>query len=331
MVYLLPTKNEILIWDKRDIIISRDSSAIPKPTYRIRRPFSFWKYRNLRNRSIIIGFVGPRGSGKSVGAARTIIMDYLLRGKNVWSNMDIGFNLISGGRVVEIRTKPLEKLSLVQLDQVFSNGVIYVDEVNLMAEARRSMSQSNLMFSYILQQLRKRRLSIIWSAQSENHCDDRLRFQTDIFITCEDVSISKPNCDIGAYSRWRAHDFSGIVKGKVESKKGESIPFFSATMWNKPWWNMYSTWQLQEVGIGESNKVDPRQEEATNIAREIAKFIGNEGLTSVKKRLIWRKWGVDDINMMKLVGRVLSKDHGIITGGNGGTKYVIEDLEESLA
>jgi len=327
MVYLLPTKNEILIWDKNNIVLTNDMEIVPEPTYRITNPFSFWKYRNLRKRSIIIGFVGPRGSGKSVGAARTVIIDYMLRGKPVWSNMEIGFDLISNGQIIPVKSKPLEKLSLVELDQVYSNGVIYVDEVNLLAEARRSMSNENLMFSYILQQLRHRRLSIIWSAQSENHCDDRLRWQTDIFILCEDVSISKPNCDIGAYSRWKAHDYSGIVMGRTFSSS-DANTFYKATIWNKPWWNTYSTWKLQEVGVGSIKTPSPEQEEAARIASEITQYMEGEQLSAIWKRSLWRRFKVTDINMKMRIGQVLSSIHGIITNPHNHSEYIVEESLE---
>jgi len=134
MTYILPTKNELLIWDNKNVILSNNMESIPPPTYRVTKPFSLWKYRNLRKRSLIIGFIGPRGSGKSVGGNRTVIIDYMLRGKKVWSNMDIGFDLISGGNIIPIRSIPLEKLELVELDKVYSDGVIYIDEVNMLAE-----------------------------------------------------------------------------------------------------------------------------------------------------------------------------------------------------
>jgi len=309
MVYLLPTKKEILIWDKQNLIIGNGNGNIPEPTYRIKRPFSFWKYRNLRNRSIIVGYVGARGSGKSVGAARTVILDYMLRGRKVWSNMEIGFNLISKGQIIPVKSQPLDKLSLVDLDEVYSNGVIYVDEVNLLVESRRAMSHENLAFSYVLQQLRKRRLSIIWSAQSENHCEERLRFQTDIFILCEDVSISKPNCDIGAYSRWKAHDFSGIVKGRTFPNSDENV-FYRGTMWNKPWWNTFDTWQLQEAGAGKSKEQEEVQSEAKRLADEISDYIKDNEIFKISKNEIWKRWKITNHKTQIQVG-ILLPSYGI--------------------
>ncbi len=315
MIDLLPNKIGIFIQDNNG-------------TYHVRQPiFSLRNYRNLRSRSLIIGFVGARGSGKSVGAARTVIVDYMLAGKQVWSNMEIGFNLIRNGEKKLVRSSPLNKLDLVHLDKVYSDGLIYVDEVNLLAEARRAMSQENLMFSYILQQLRKRRLTIIWSAQSELHCEDRLRFQTDIFIMCEDISIKKQNCGIGELSLWKAHDFSGVVKGKTP-KNSEDAIFYQGVQWNKPWWNAYSTWEIQELGTGiEEKKEDPLSIEAHEKAACIAAYMKNEAPIE-SKRSIWKRFEVAERSMMMRIGQVLSADHGIIPNTKG-TKYIVEDFLEA--
>ena len=306
MIDLLPTKNGIYIQDGEKM-------------YCFRRPwFTLSNYRNLRGRSLVIGYVGPRGSGKSVGATRLVILDFMLKGKKVWSNMEIAFNRRNNGHTVPMVSLPLDRLSMEELDKVYTDGIIYVDEVNLMMEARRSMSQENLMFSYILQQLRKRRLTIIWSAQSEQHCDDRLRFQTDIIISCADISITNPRCEIGALSKWMAYDFSGIVKGKSHRNTKDML-FYEGIESNKPFWNTYNTWEIQDVKPDQ--KENPLQSEAKVIANEIASYMKEEAPV-LNKRDVWKRWEITDINMMMSVGKVLSLEHGIFAH-NG--KYKLDE------
>lgn len=282
--------------------------------------FSLWNFRNLRKRSLIIGYVGPRGSGKSVAAARTIALDYMLAGKKVWSNMDINFNLLKNGQTINMKSERLDRLSVIDLDEVFRNGLIYLDEVNLLMEARRAMSEENLMVSYILQQLRKRKLNVIWSAQSEMHCDDRLRFQTDIFITCQDISINRPKCGIGELSLWKCHDFSGVVKGKTPNKSEDSI-FHQGIIWNKPWWNVFDTEQIQEVGIEREDEVDPLDEEASELAGEIANSLILSGI-SMDKDSIWRKWDIKNHQLRIKIGIKLSNEYGIVRRRN---KYLLPE------
>lgn len=316
MIDLIPNKKGIYIRDNGN-------------TYCVRQPcFSLRNYRNLKNRSLIIGFIGARGSGKSVGAARTVIMDYMLMRKQVWSNMEIAFNLIQKGQRIPVKSKPLDKLSLVELDKVYSDGLIYVDEVNLLAEARRAMSQENLMFSYILQQLRKRRLNILWSAQSELHCEDRLRFQTDIFIMCEDVSIKKQHCGIGELSLWKAYDYSGVVKGRVPQRNSDDAIFYRGVQWNKPWWNTFSTWEIQDVAIKTKQEKNAEREEAQGIAAEIAEYMRREA-PKVSARELWKGWNIEEDHQMKIqVGSELHKLGIIKEGDNPESRwYVVEGIK----
>lgn len=312
MIDLVPNKKGIFIRDGNN-------------TYHVKPPiFSLGNYRNLRKRSLIVGYLGGRGSGKSVGAARTVILDYMLAGKQVWSNMEIGFNLLKNGKRIPMVSKPLDKLSLVELDKVYSNGLIYIDEVNLLAEARRAMSQENLMFSYILQQLRKRRLTIIWSAQSELHCEDRLRFQTDIFIMCEDISIKKKNCGIGELSLWKAHDFSGVVKGRTPRRSDDAI-FYQGVQWNKPFWNTYNTWQLQEVRVGTKQRENPLDAEAQGMAAKIAEYMRNNGIPKINKDRLWILFKVASHELRTRTGMFLP-EHGIFKSYDRRSYVLEEDL-----
>jgi len=316
VVYLLPSKEGIYIKDG-------DSKYCVRPPF-----FSLSHYRNLSKRTVIIGFVGPRGSGKSVGADRLVITDFMLKGKTVWSNMKIEFYLVMNGSLVHMESKPLDRLSLVDLDKVYRDGLIYVDEVNLMMEARRAMSQENVNFSYILQQLRKRRLTIIWSAQSEMHCDDRLRFQTDIFIMCQDVSINHPHCGVGELSSWKAHDFSGMVTGKNPRNSKDAV-FYEGVQWNKPWWNTFDTFEIQDkvtINAKEQQKMSLKKE-AENYATEMKTYLREEGIKRIQSRKLWQRWGIDSRKMQILIGSLLSSKHNIVKeDDNPQSKwYVVED------
>lgn len=230
-----------------------------KHTYFVKPPFFSLRkrYPHLKGRSLIIGFVGARGSGKSAGAAKTVVLDYLLKGKKVWSNMDIGVDLMVKGKITPLRARNLEEFSLIALDDMFHDGLVYLDEVNVnFAEARRAMSKTNVAFAQILQQIRHRKLDVIWSALSEMHCEERLRWGTDVFVQCSDISISQHNCGIGELSRWVAYDMSGVVQGKTPTSAQDG-QFFTGVCWNKPWWNAFDTTQMQ----GMKKEEQPQEEE----------------------------------------------------------------------
>jgi len=239
--------------------------------YIIEQPvFSLRNYPHLRNRELVVGFVGPRGSGKTVGGTRTLVLDYLMAGYNAWSNIDIAINVPVNGKLKELRTKPLDKLDLQQLDRVYENGVIFMSEVNTeIADARRAMAESNIKFSYIVQQIRHRKLNVIWDTQSEMMIENRLRWQTDVFIKCQDISLlpSSRHTGIGELSKWELYDMTGIVKGENPVNTKDAL-FDTMVMWNRPWWNCYDTSFIH--GLNEVKPEEEQQSEAEIKALEIA-------------------------------------------------------------
>lgn len=207
----------------------------------------------LEHESLVIGLIGPRGSGKSLHAARIAILDHLLKGKRVWSNMEVSIKRYQNGVMKTITTDPLSKLRLKDMDLLYSNGALLIDEVNMeVAEARRSQSKTNLVMNNIVQQLRKRRLDFVWTAQSEMHVDSRLRWQTDIFIKCTNVSRRKGP---GELSKLDYYDYSGIIKGKSPDTQKEAH-LVTLHQINKPWWHVFYSWQLQGQDDEETETTD---------------------------------------------------------------------------
>jgi hypothetical protein len=205
----------------------------------------------------------------------------------------------------------LEKIDLVQLDTVFQKGLLVIDEVNMaMADALRSMSNESLMFSNILQQLRKRQLNVIWTAQSEMHVTNRLRFQSDIFIVCQDLSLmdGHRNCGRGELSYWKCHDYSGIVVGEGPLEgKDKWRPFWEGTVFNKPWWNSFDTHQMQGLDDemhGTPSKT-PVKDEKLKQAQEIVADIRGKGFDSMPADVFWNHIGVEDFAERVRIGMQL--------------------------
>ncbi len=307
----------------RGIVVS---DGITKPPFFIKPPiFSLYTFKHLRKRSKILGFVGIRGSGKSVGAARTIVLDGLLKGRPVWSNMLIEVQLLTDDGRVALRTRDLDELAMGNLDTKYRNGIVYLDEVNInYAESRRSMSKANLSFSRILQQIRHRQLDVIWSAQSEMHCDERLRWQTDIFVQCSDVSIKNPKVGIGEYSRWILYDLSGIIKGEPPIGSQDAV-FKRLTMWNRPWWHVYDTEQMQGVGNKEP-EVAYHDSAWMRKAKVILQEVQSQKITSLPAQDLWSLYEIDDFSERIQLGMAL-KSLGILKKRvlNQGYVYIFNE------
>lgn len=222
----------------------------------------------LSDYDLNLGLVGPRGSGKSCGGSAIAIWDYLLCGKKVYSNMNIEVKVRFKEASKVFRSSDLDKTSLLDVrdqEQMYRNCLIFVDEANMaFAEAQRTLGNKALWFSYALQQARKRQLSLIHTEQSEYHVTERLRFQTNVYISCADAAyqygIPKPG-GLGRKSFWKVYDYSGVLTGR--SFDGE--PVEEKTFHMTPFWHSFDSRQLQ---TGEAELPDYKKKSSDIVIKE---------------------------------------------------------------
>jgi len=211
-------------------------------------PQRFINYGRNTKLSKCIGIIGPRGSCKSIAAAAMSIMDYLVAGWIVISNMEVKWGVRLGDLIAGYQSEELDKMALMKFD-IKDKVAVLIDEVNIeFSESRRSMTNRNLIFNKILQQLRKRQMNMVYTVQHEMWIDNRLRWQTDLFIKTKDVCM-KPGgiylpYDFGEYASWKMFDMSGIFgQGSYSDTLTPIIDdwWFSA----KRWWNTFNTNEIQ--------------------------------------------------------------------------------------
>lgn len=204
----------------------------------------------LHDQDLAVGLVGPRGGGKSCGGSAIAIWDFMLRGIPVFSNMDIAVTVKYKQASKVFKSISLDKTSLLDVrdqERMYRNCLIFVDEANIeLAESQRTMSNRALWFSYALQQARKRHLSIIHTEQSEYHITERLRWQTNLFISCKDAAFQhgtpKPG-EMGRKSFWRIHDVSGIINGQIYND--DRLIVCEGNFHMTPFWHSFDTEQIQ--------------------------------------------------------------------------------------
>ncbi len=215
-----------------------------------------WRYFRvgyLANRELTLGFIGHRGSGKSVAAAAVAIVDFMLNGYKVWSNMPIEVVAAYGRAWKRFKAEPLDKLDMLRKDETFQRGVVVLDEVNVsLGDATMYMSKTNRELSNFTQQMRKRGISILWTAQNYNTVDNRLKFQTDFCIWCEDCFIRYPGVAryAGELSHWSVMDVSGMsgtisLDEEMRTKYLMEKIVWTGTFHSRPWWHSYNTFEIQ--------------------------------------------------------------------------------------
>ena len=227
------------------------------------------------DRELVIGTVGDRGGGKSGTDAVLGLAMFMLAGKPVWSNIKIQCDIqidnatarehgLNSGGVAYYESLPLEKVALLKLDETYRNGCLVIEEINVQySNVRRFMTNTNIDFNEVCQQLRKFRTSLIYNVIDEMFVDPQLRALTDIFImtydTAFDLDSLAAHKQTGIDFKWKVFPLSGYLAGEQNkySITHKSLP--SVFFHFEPWRGVYDSMRHQEKGTYSLNK---REKEA---------------------------------------------------------------------
>lgn len=213
------------------------------------------------NRDWIIGLIGERGAGKSLGGANIAIRDFMMNGEPCWSNMNIKmtvnikgdnpFTNDSGAVIYE--AQHIEKKAFLALDGKYEGGCLYFDEFNLeYGEARRSSSNVNLYTDRAVQQLRKLQCGLVYTVLNEMYVDPRIRENTDVFIKCQDVAFNPGNLvgkmEQGHVFEWLLYPISTRLAGNGQTYLQTHKPIGPIQITMHDSWGVIDTYERQAVG-----------------------------------------------------------------------------------
>ena len=227
------------------------------------------------NRDWIIGLVGERGSGKSLGGANIGIRDFAMSGDPMWSNMaiDMGVEVpdylatphgLKHGGTARFQSEHLDKQTFLSLDPQYSGGLLFFDEFNLeYGESRRSVTNVNLKTDTAIQQLRKFECGLIYTVLNEAYVDVRIRENTDIFIRCVDVAM-KPNnlskrMTQGVTFEWTVYPMSPKLCGYGNTYTDTGKPYGPYQVTLNYMWDVIDTFQKQGKGGKYSQQEEVKQ------------------------------------------------------------------------
>ena len=216
------------------------------------------------NRDWIIGLVGERGSGKSLGGANIALRDFMMNGEPCWSNMQIKMQVdvddqvaayygVKGGSKI-YEAGHIDKQAFLALDSQYEGGCLFFDEFNLeYGEARRSSANVNLMTDRAIQQLRKMQCGLVYTVLNEMYVDTRIRENTDIFIRCSDVAFNPLNLqgkmEQGVVFEWLLYAMSTKFAGNGMTYADTKKPIGPIKMQLKHIWDAIDTMERQAAGM----------------------------------------------------------------------------------
>jgi hypothetical protein len=162
-------------------------------------------------------FEAPQRWGKTLSAIMWAL-DAFQRGRNVFSNIQLGFP-----------HNPLEfeEIKLETGASKFWNGWIFIDELNFYFDGRRSMSVENIEFSTFLLQQKKQGCTITGTTHALDSLDPRLRSNYDYLFQPE-VFPKYP--EVPQAVRWK------ISNGPLQSRYYKDI-----TLDCRPFLGLYDT------------------------------------------------------------------------------------------
>ena len=225
--------------------------------------------RQHLNRDVVIGLIGDRGDGKSLGGGIISICDYMVQNEPCFSNLDINvaFNISDAtaakyglpGDVAEYHSQELDMVKFLRFDTGYQGGVFYIDEINVaLADARRSMSNQNLWATDVGQQLRKLQSALIYTSIHEMFVETRIRDMTDIYIATRDMALSPEGLAAkkkpGIEFEWTIYPMSRKLTGERYQDTKQTL---KTTIKGQRWWGAIDTLRRQErmkykVPVGES-------------------------------------------------------------------------------
>lgn len=219
-------------------------------------PIFRWQHLN---RDVVIGFIGDRGDGKSVGAGVTAVMDYMLQCEPCYANIPISaefevdedtaskYGLETG--TASYVSQELDIVRLLTGTGEYVEGVIVVDEVNIaIADARRSMANQNLAADDLVQQIRKDQSALIYTCIDEGFVDVRIRDMTDIMIKTMDTALTPEGLarkqTPGEEFKWIIYPMTRKLTGERYQDTGRTLP--PAYLKGRRWWDVIDSGQKQK-------------------------------------------------------------------------------------
>jgi hypothetical protein len=266
----------------------------------------------------IIGLIGDRGSGKSLGGANISVRDWGFSGSTLHSNMKTKLTVdvdewaalfgVDDTKKIHYTAKPgsvvyeseyIDRHALNRLDARYEGGHIFADEFNLFgADARRSMSNENLDRNDLVQQLRKYQCGLTYTVLDEMFIDTRIRDATDIFIKCMDTAAYSANLN---KKKPQGHDFEWLIYpmtwrflGAEYTYKKTGKPIGPIPINLRKEWDIMDTFERQSRKYGKS--LDPVElEENPEITAARSKWGWLQ-----EKVLDWKKKGISTIESGEL-------------------------------
>jgi len=136
---------------------------------------------------MIVGLIGERGSGKTLTMAK-IVKEMLKKGRTVYTNFHINKKAIDEKYHNNIKLLDNQFFKDFKTFKLYK-CCLFLDEVYIYLDSRMSSTKRNRIWSYFINQTRKRDVDLYYTTQFFRQVEIRLRMNTEVFIFPTKVTI----------------------------------------------------------------------------------------------------------------------------------------------
>lgn len=125
---------------------------------------------------MIIGFIGPKGSGKTLGMTERL-SKYSRKGHTILTNYSPVF---SDGEI--------EPEDIMGMSDGLQDCAMGIDEMHVWLDSRLSGTKRNVICSYFITQTRKRGIHLFYTSQVVHQVEKRVRDNTDTMVFAKQLA-----------------------------------------------------------------------------------------------------------------------------------------------
>jgi len=208
----------------------------------------------VRKECVIGGFIGDKGSGKSLSMT-AVIVNALVHSEKVWSNMPVSISkgcarYHGDGINAGLKAEPLDWDKFYMLDESLIEGFLAIDEITYYAGSRYSMESRNRVINLAMRQVRHRRLSVLYTARKFGWIDNYIRDETDFVVGCKDLTYSpwgrERKVPGGTAINQKYFDISGMMTGYSVYQTGWR-PYKEVTFCGTPYFDCYDDSDITSI------------------------------------------------------------------------------------
>lgn len=132
--------------------------------------------------NLLIGIVGPLGSGKTLTAIRLALFQKM-KGREVWANIKVSFaDLVAPAEILLLK---------MARERTITPRFVIIDEIGQIMNAADWATSESRLLSPIFARSRKLGYDIAWTSQTLNMVNINIRRITDVLIVCEFLEKSR--------------------------------------------------------------------------------------------------------------------------------------------